>query len=213
MAKKLKILIADDHAIFRRGLKDIFMEHFPKVIVGEAEAGESALEQVRKVDWDLVMLDVTMPGRNGVDILRDIKLLRPKLPILVLSMHPEEQYAVRVLKAGAVGYITKIKAPLEVIGAVETVLAGGKYISPTLTEQLMEQSQPGAVKLPHERLTNREYQVMCLTPSGKSLKEIADDLSISVQTVSTHRARIFKKMGLHTSAELIRYALENKLVD
>jgi two-component system, NarL family, invasion response regulator UvrY len=213
MAKKLRILIADDQAIFRRGLKDIFVDYFPKVTVGEAEAGESALELVRKANWNLVMLDVTMPGRNGVDVLREIRRLRPALPVLGLSMHPEEQYAWRVLKAGAVGYITKMKAPLEVISAVETVLAGGKYISPTLTEQLMEQSQPDAEKLPHERLTNREYQVMCLTPSGKSLKEIAGELSISVQTVSTHRARILKKMGLHTSAGLIRYALENRLVD
>jgi two-component system, NarL family, invasion response regulator UvrY len=163
MAKKLKILIADDHAIFRRGLKDIFEEHFPKVTVGEAEAGESALEQV--------------------------------------------------LKAGAVGYITKMKAPPVVIKAVERVLAGGKYISPRLAERLKEQSQSSAEKLPHERLTNREYQVLCLAPSGKSLKEIAGELSISVQTVSTHRARILKKMGMNTSAELIRYALENRLVD
>jgi two-component system invasion response regulator UvrY len=213
MAKKLKILIADDHAIFRRGLKDIFLEHFPRVAVGEAEAGESALEQVRRDNWNLVILDVTMPGRNGVEVLQEIRRLRPALPVLVLSVRPEEQFALRVLKAGAAGYITKMKAPLVVIKAVEKVLAGGKYISPTLAEHLKEQSQSSAEKLPHERLTNREYQVMCLTPSGKSLKEIADELSISIQTVSTHRSRILKKMGLHTSAELIRYALENRLVD
>jgi two-component system invasion response regulator UvrY len=213
MAQKLKILIADDHAIFRHGLKDIFEKYFPTVTVGEAETGQGTLEQVRKSNWDLVVLDVTMPGRNGVDVLREIKLLRPILPILVLSMHPEEQYAMRVLQAGAVGYLTKMKAPLEVIKVVETVLAGNKYVSPALAEHLMEQSHHGAEKLPHERLTNREYQIMRLAPSGKSLKEIASELSISIQTVSTHRARILKKMGLHNSVELIRYALENKLVD
>ena len=213
MAQKLKILIADDHAIFRHGLKGIFEKYFPKVTVGEAETGQGALEQVRKANWDLVVLDVTMPGRNGVDALREIRRLRPALPVLGLSMHPEEQYAMRVLQAGAVGYVTKMKAPLEVIKAVERILAGDKYVSPALAEHLMKQSQPGAEKLPHERLTNREYQVMRLAPSGKSLKEIAGELSISIQTVSTHRARILKKMGLHNSAELIRYALENKLVE
>jgi DNA-binding NarL/FixJ family response regulator len=148
-----------------------------------------------------------------VDVLREIRQIRPALPVLMLSMHPEEQYAVRVLKEGAAGYITKIKAPLEIVEAVKIVLAGNKYISPALSKRLMEQLKPGVKKPPHDRLSNREYQVMHLTCSGKSLKEIAGELSISIQTVSTHRARILKKMTLHTSAELIRYALENKLVD
>jgi DNA-binding NarL/FixJ family response regulator len=213
MAKKLKILIADDHAVFRHGLKDILTNHFPEVTIGEAETGRGTVEQVRKVGWNIVVLDVTMPGQNGVDVLREIKQIRPALPVLMLSMHPEEQFAMRVLQAGAAGYITKIKAPLEIVEAIKKVLADGKYISPTLTKRLMEQLKPGAKKLPHDRLSNREYQVMCLTTSGKSLKEIADELSISIQTVGTHRARILKKMGLHTSAELIRYALENDLID
>ena len=213
MAKKIKILIADDHAIFRLGLKEIFANHFPGVTIGEAGTGQDAIEQARKAAWNIVVLDVTMPGRNGVDVLREIRQIRPALPVLMLSMHPEEQYAVRVLKEGAAGYITKIKAPLEIVEAVKIVLAGNKYISPALSKRLMEQLKPGAKKPPHDRLSNREYQVMRLTCSGKSLKEIAGELSISIQTVSTHRARILKKMRLHTSAELIRYALENKLVD
>jgi two-component system, NarL family, invasion response regulator UvrY len=213
MAKKIKILIADDHAVFRRGLKDILTENFPGVIIGEAETGQDAVEQARKSVWNIVVLDVTMPGQSGVEVLLKIKQIRPALPILMLSMHPEEQYALRVLQAGAAGYITKIKAPLEIVKAIKRVLAGGKYISPSLTKRLMEQLQPGAEKLPHDRLSNREYQVMHLTCSGKSLKEIAGELAISIQTVSTHRTRILKKMGLHTSAELIRYALENELVD
>jgi two-component system, NarL family, invasion response regulator UvrY len=213
MAKKLKILIADDHAVFRRGLKDILTEHFPGMTIGEAETGQGAVEQVRKVGWNILVLDVTMPGRNGIEVIREIRQIRPALPILMLSMHPEEQYAMRVLQAGAVGYITKIKAPLEIVEAIKKVLAGGKYISSTLIARLKKQLKPGAEKLPHERLSNREYQVMCLSTTGKSLKEIAGELSVSIQTVSTHRARILKKMGLHSTAELIRYALENNLID
>jgi len=213
MAKKIKILIADDHAVFRRGLKDILTEHFPGVIIGEAETGQAAVEQVRKASWHIVVLDVTMTGQGGVEVLLNIKQIRPALPVLMLSMHPEEQYALRVLQAGAAGYITKIKAPLEIVKAIKRVLTGGKYISPSLAGRLMAQLKPGAEKLPHDRLSNREYQVMHLTSSGKSLKEIGGELSISIQTVSTHRMRILKKMGLHTSAELIRYALENELVD
>jgi two-component system, NarL family, invasion response regulator UvrY len=213
MAKKIKILIADDHAIFRLGLKEILANHFPGVTIGEAETGQDAIEQARKAAWNILVLDVTMPGRNGVYVLREIRQIRPALPVLMLSMHPEEQYAVRVLKEGAAGYITKIKAPLEIVEAVKIVLAGDKYISPALSKRLMEQLKPGAKKLPHDRLSNREYQVMHLTCSGKSLKEIAGELSISIPTVSTHRTRILKKMGLHSSAGLIRYVLENELAD
>jgi len=213
MAKKIKILIADDHAVFRHGLKDILANHFPGAAIGEAGTGQDAIGQVRKAAWNIVVLDVTMPGRNGVDVLREIRQIRPALPILMLSMHPEEQYAMRVLKAGAAGYIAKIKAPLEIVEAAKIVLAGKKYISPALAGRLMEQLKPGAEKLPHDRLSNREYQVMHLTSSGKSLKDISGELSISIQTVSTHRMRILKKMGLHTSAGLIRYALKNELAD
>lgn len=154
-----------------------------------------------------------MPGLSGVEVLLKIEQIRPALPILMLSMHPEEQYAQRLIKAGAAGYITKIKAPLEIVKAIKQVLAGGKYISSSLVKRLLEPLKPGAEKLPHDRLSNREYQVMHLTCSGKSLKDIAGKLAISIQTVSTHRARILKKMGLDTSAALIRYALENKLMD
>jgi DNA-binding NarL/FixJ family response regulator len=213
MAKKIKILIADDHAIFRHGLKDILAKHFPGATVGEAATGQAALEKMREADWDIVVLDVTMPGRNGVDVLREMKQIKPALPVLVLSMHSEEQYAIRVLKEGAAGYITKIKAPPELVEAVKRVLAGGKFISPALAEGLVAGSRPRREKPLHERLSCREFQVMCLLPSGKSLKAIAGELSVSIQTASTYRARILKKLGLGSTAELIRYTLENELVD
>jgi DNA-binding NarL/FixJ family response regulator len=211
--KTIAILIADDHAVFRRGLKDILEENFPGAIIGEAETGQGAIELVRNAIWNIVVLDVTMPGQSGVEVLKQIGQIRPALPILMLSMHPEEQYALRLLKAGAAGYITKIKAPLEIVKAIKRVLAGNKYISPSMTERLREKLKPGAEKLPHDRLSNREYQVMHMTCAGKTLKDIAGALAISIQTVSTHRARILRKMGLHTSAGLIRYAVENDLVD
>jgi len=213
MAKKIRILVADDHAIFRHGLKDILLEHFPGVSIGEAETGRDLLERVRKARWDLVLMDVTMPGGNGIDVLQEIRQVKPAPPVLVLSMHPEEQYGIRMLKAGAAGYLTKIQAPLEIVGAIKRVLAGGKYVSSTLAGRLLAQMKPGTDKLPHDRLSKREHQVMRLLPSGKSLKAIAAELSVCSQTVSTHRTRILKKMGLHSNAGLIRYAVENGLVD
>jgi DNA-binding NarL/FixJ family response regulator len=213
VAKKLKILIADDHAVFRHGLKDILAKNFPGAVIGEAATGLGALEQIRRARWDIAVLDVAMPGKNGIHVLAASRQIRPALPILMLSMHAEEQYALRALQAGALGYLTKLHAPLAIVEAIKTILAGGKYISSSITARLTARLKPGAETLPHERLSNREYQVMCLAPSGKSLKDIAGQLAISVQTVSTHRARILKKMGLQTSADLIRYVLENRLVD
>ena len=209
----MNILIADDHAIFRRGLREILAEHFAGATFGEAATAQAALEQVWTKKWDVVLLDVTMPGRSGVDILQEIRKERPALPVLMLSGHSEEQYGVRVLQAGAAGYMTKLKAPSELVDALKTVLAGGKYISPAIADKLVSQLQPGAQKPPHERLSEREYQVMKLIASGKSMKEIAAELSVSFQTVSTHRTRILKKMNLRTLGELIRYAVENQLVD
>jgi DNA-binding NarL/FixJ family response regulator len=209
MPEKLRILIADDHAIFRHGLKDILSKHFSGAAITEAENGVAALELVRKKNWDAVILDVTMPEQNGVDVLRQIKRLKPATPVLMLSMHPEDQYAVRVLAEGAAGYITKIKAPLELVEAVKRSLTGGKYISPALADRMVAQLKPGREKPPIECLSRRQYQILRLIPSGKSLKEIADDLSVTVQTVSTHRARLLKKMGFRSNAELIRYALEH----
>lgn len=209
----MRILIADDHAVFRHGLKDILARHFAGVSFGEVDTAQSALEAVWNQPWDIVVLDVSMPGRSGVEILHDIHQARPKLPVLVLSMHPEEQYALRVLEAGASGYITKIKAAQDLVDAVEKVLAGGKYISSKVADELVNQLRPGARKTPHEKLSNREFQIMRLTAQGKATKDIALELSISLQTVSTHRARILKKLGLQSTAELIRYAVQNDLID
>jgi two-component system invasion response regulator UvrY len=209
----MKILIADDHAVFRHGLKDILAKRFEGATFGEAQTAQAALEAVWSQAWNVLVLDITMPGRSGLEIINHIRQAQPKLPILVLSMHPEEQYAIRVLEAGADGYVTKIKAPAELVEAIEKLLAGGKYISPAIAERLVHHLRSGASKHPHERLSNREYEVMRLIASGQSMKNIAHDLSISLQTVSTHRFRMLKKMGLRNIAELIRYAVENKLIE
>lgn len=203
----------DDHAIFRHGLKDILTSHFSEVIVGEADNGQCALQHVGKTNWDIVILDVTMPGQNGVEVLREIKRRKPMIPVLMLSMHSEEQYAVRVLTAGASGYITKIRGLTEIVEAVEKALTGGKYISPALAERMVAELSPNAAKPAFERLSKRQHQLMQMIPSGKSLKEIAAELSLTTQTVSTHRARLLKKIGLSNNAELIRYAVENGFVD
>jgi DNA-binding NarL/FixJ family response regulator len=209
----MKILIADDHSVFRHGLKDILARQFPGAAFGEAETGQAALEQVWQKHWDVVVLDVTMPGRSGVEILKEIKQTRPKLPVLMLSMHAEEQYGVRVLEAGAAGYVTKLRAPHEVVDAIQRVLAGGKYVTPAIAEKLINRLQTSSRKLPHERLSHREYQVLQMIASGESMKQIAQQLSVSPQTISTHRARMLKKLALHSTAGLIRYAVQNRLVD
>ncbi len=209
----MKILLADDHAIVRHGLRDLLTKEYPTAEFGEVDTAQATLEQVWKHTWDVVVLDVTMPGRSGLDVLKEIKQCQPKLPVLVLSMHSEEQYAVRVLKAGASGYVTKVRAGAELVMAVKKVLAGGKYISAAVAESLADHLGPGEDLPPHERLSNREYQILRMIASGQSIKAIAAELSLSLQTVSTHRARMLKKMGLRRTAELIRYALENKLVD
>jgi DNA-binding NarL/FixJ family response regulator len=208
----MRILIADDHAVFRRGLKEILAERYPGAAFGEAESSQAALEQVWKAAWDVMVLDITMPGRSGVEILKEIKHAQPNLPVLMLSVHPEEQYAVRVLEAGAAGYLTKLQAPHELVEAIKQVLAGGQYISPRIAEQLVDRLREGEQRPPHERLSNREFEILKLIAVGKSMKDIAHELSVSPQTVSTHRARILKKMGLLTTAALVRYAVENKLV-
>lgn len=208
----IRILIADDHAIFRRGLKDILQEELPRTTFGEADDARTTLERVRQKCWDIVVLDVSMPGRSGVEVLQEIKHTQPKVPVLILSTYPEEQYATRMLKAGAAGYITKVNAPKEVVHAVQRILAGGKYVSPSLAEKLATELQMGAEGAPHERLSHREYEIMSLIAAGKTVKEIASELSLSVATVSTHRARMLKKMGLRTNAQVMRYAMQNRLV-
>lgn len=209
----MRILIADDHAVFRRGLRETIRETFPKATFGEAKSAAEALDWVRRHDWEIVILDISMPGRSGLDILDELKRLRPKLPILFLSMYPEAQYARRVLKAGAAGYLTKESIPEELQTAVRRVVAGGRYVSATLAERLAYDLGSG-VDLPvHELLSDREFQVLRMIASGKTVKEIADEISLSIKTVSTYRTRILEKTGMKTTADLIRYALQSQLVD
>jgi DNA-binding NarL/FixJ family response regulator len=209
----MRILIADDHEIFRHGLRGVLADEFPAAEIGEAKDEQQTLDLAWKQKWDIVVLDITMPGRGGIEVLKEIKQARPKTPVLILSMHPEEEYATRVLKAGASGYITKANASKEVVGAIQKIVAGGKYVSSALAEKLATAVQLGAESQPHERLSDREYEVMRRIAMGKAVKEIASELSLSVQTVSTHRARLLKKMGLSNNAEVMRYAIRNKLVD
>jgi len=209
----MKVLIADDHAVFRRGLRETLAEAFSRVTFGEARTALETLEHVRHQDWDVVILDISMPGKSGLDILDDLKRLRPRLPILFLSMHPEEQFARRALKSGAAGYLTKDSVTEELKEAVRKILGGGRYVSATLAEKLALDLRPGADTPLHELLSDREFQVLRMIASGKAVKDIAEQLSLSVKTVSTYRARILEKTGMKTNAELIRYALQTHLVD
>jgi len=209
----MRVLIADDHAVFRRGLKETISEAFPKVAFGEAKSAQEALEHARVRDWDIVILDISMPGKSGLDILNDLKRLRPRLPILLLSMHPEEQYARRALKAGASGYLTKESVPEELKLAVRKIVAGGRYVSSTLAETLASDLRKGVDVPVHEILSDREFQVLRMIASGKTVKQIADEIGLSVKTVSTYRARILEKTDLKTTAALIRYAFQAQLVD
>jgi DNA-binding NarL/FixJ family response regulator len=209
----VRILIVDDHSIIRQGLKQILAEAFPGAEFGEAGNAQGALEQIWKSPWHVVLLDITMPGKSGLDVLKQMVEARPGVAVLVLSMHPEDQYAIRVLKTGASGYITKNTASEEVVGAVRKVLAGGKYVSAALAESLAGSLNAPAGKAPHELLSDREYQVLGLIAIGKTVKEISFDLSLSVKTVSTYRTRILEKMKFKTNADMIRYAVREKLVD
>jgi DNA-binding NarL/FixJ family response regulator len=208
----LKILLADDHAIMRKGLKDVLVESLGPVEVGEAATGRDALEAVRKQAWDVVVLDVNLPDKNGIEVLKEMKALRPSMPVVVLSLHPEDQYAVRMLKAGAAGYLTKESAPEQLVTAVHKALAGGTYVSAALAEQLAAGlGTPSAEPL--ATLSDREMEVLCLIAGGKTPTDIADTLALSVKTVSTYRARLLEKLNLKTTADLIRYALDHKLVE
>ena len=208
-----RILIADDHAILRRGLKEILVREFGSLECGEAGNAQQVLSEVQRHDWDLVILDVTMPGRSGLDILQDLKGLRPKLPVLVLSVFPETQLGRRALKAGASGYMNKESAPEELIMAVRRALGGGVYVSPVLAEVLARDLGRPADEPLHERLSNRELEVLRLLGSGKTISQIAELLNLSATTVSTYRAHILEKMNMTTTAELMNYALRNQLVD
>lgn len=209
----LKVLIADDHAVVRQGLKQILADAFRHATFGEAQNAQEALELVWEKTWDIVILDINMPGRSGLDVLRELKKARPSLRVLVLSVYPEDQFAIRVLKAGASGYMGKETASEELIRAIRKVLDGGRYVSATLAEKLALNLSAPEKKAVHELLSNREYEVMSMIASGKTVKQIALKLSLSVKTISTYRARILEKMELTTTVELIHYAIQNRLVE
>lgn len=210
----MKILITDDHAVLRRGLKQILEDGFGKMLqFGEASTAGEAIAQVAKQPWDLVVLDITMPGRSGLDALKEIKSVRPDTRVLVLSVHSEDQFAVRVLKAGAAGFLNKDSAPEELVKAARKVINGGRYVSSSLAEKLVGTLEKKNLEFPHQQLSDREFQVLRAIGSGRTVSEIAGDLSLSVKTVSTYRTRILEKMGLGTNAELTRYCFEHKLVE
>ena len=209
----IKIIIADDHAIVRKGLRQILEETMEMIVSDEAENGFELLDKLRKGTFDVVILDITMPGKNGLDTLKDIKAEFPKLPVLVLSVHSEDQYAIRTLRSGAAGYINKKSAPEELIQAIRIVSTGRKYISPSVADALVTNLTPSADKPPHELLSDREYQVMCMIASGKSVSTISKDLCLSVKTISTFRAHILRKMNMKDNAEITHYAIKNQLVD
>ena len=208
----IRILMADDHSIVRQGLKHILLEEWAGATFGEASNVAALLPLFRKASWNFVLLDINMPGRSGLDVLRDLHQEKPQIPILVLSGHPEDQYAVRVLKAGACGYLPKETAPDELIKAVRKVLDGGKYVSDSLAEQLACGLGDNNQKAPHESLSDREYQVLCLLSTGRTPTAIAGELMLSIKTISTFRARVLSKMNMKTNAELMHYAIQNALV-
>ena len=208
----MRILIVDDHAVVRYGVKNILDQQLDESEFGEAGTAYEALKLVSEERWDAVLLDISLGGRNGLEVLREMKQIRPRLPVLIFSMHSEEEYARRAFKTGAAGYITKGTSRSEVIKAINKVVGGGRYITPALAEYLVLDMQRGTDKPPHESLSDREFEVMCLIASGKTVSQIAELLSLSDKTISTYRARILEKMSMKTNAELTHYAIKNKLV-
>jgi DNA-binding NarL/FixJ family response regulator len=208
----IKVIIVDDHPVVRRGLKQILQEEPDVKVVGEAESAQEALKIIRAIDCDAVVLDISLPGASGVEILKQLKHEYQKLPVLILSVHPEEQYAVRVMKAGASGYLTKESAPEQLVKAIRKIISGGKYISSSLAERLFTDIDASG-KPRHEKLSDREFEIMRMIASGKAIKTIAEELYLSEKTVSTYRTRLLEKMGMTTNAEIISYALKNKLID
>lgn len=211
--RDMKILLIEDHVIFRRGLKEFLTEALGAVEFGEDGTAQEGLDSVWREKWDLVILDITLPGRNGLEFLKQLKQERAQLPVLVVSAHPEEEYTFRSLRAGAAGYVAKTKAATELEAAVKKVLAGGVYVSSPMAEKLAQRVRMGSSVAAHERLSDREFEILRLLAAGKRGKAIAADLSLTVQTVSTHRANILKKLGLNSIADLVRYAVEHGLVD
>ena len=208
----LRILLVDDHPSFRRGVKEILTEGLESVKIGEAGDAQHMLDLVRERKWDLVIMDITLPGRSGLDAVKELKDSAPSLPVLVLTMHPEDQYAIRMFKAGVDGYVNKVSAPAELVRAIKNVLTGGQYVSTELAEKLALTLKAGTDQSPHERLSDREYQVLCMLASGLTVSDIAKSVNLSVTTVSTYRARILEKMSMKNNAELTRYAVDAGLV-
>ncbi len=211
--EKIKILIADDHAIVREGLKQIVAEEKDILVAGEAENSDQMMDLLEKEKWSLVVLDINMPGKSGLEALKDIKLQYPGLPVLILSMFSEDQYGIRAIKAGASGYLKKVSAPTELVTAIRKIVAGGKYINSSLAEKLADKFGDTGKAFLHENLSDREYQIMCNIALGKSAEEIAQELSISINTVYTYRNRILDKMSMKSNVELTQYVLSNKLVE
>lgn len=207
------ILVVDDHAVVRQGVRQILSEQFRDATIGEAASAQEMMEQLRLHNWDIVVLDVGMPGKSGLDALKEVKQASPKLPVLVLSAYPEDQLARRMLKAGAAGYLNKDSAPNELVRALRKILGGGKFVSAAVAELLASNLDDHFEKPLHEQLSDREYQVMCLIAVGRSLKEIADDLCVGISTINTYRARILEKMQMRNNTELTHYAIENRLVN
>lgn len=209
----IHILIADDHAIVRKGLKEALAEQLDDLSFGEAQNAPETLERVAAKKWDVLLLDIHMEGRSGLEVLDDIRRIAPRLPVLMLTMYPEEVFAVRAIRAGAAGYLNKKSAPEELVAAIRKVLDGGRYVSASLAERLAGELNRSQTGLPHESLSNRELQVLRLIASGKTLKDIATELSLSIKTVGTYHIRVLQKMGMQSDVEITRYALQNKLVD
>ncbi len=209
----IRILIVDDHYLLRQGLKAVLSEHFECIIFGDASNAHEALDISDKEPWDVIILDVSMPGRGGLDVLRELRDRIPKVPVIILSSYPEEQMALRVLKLGAASYIQKTGIGEELVGSVEAALRGDKYITPSIAQRLalhLEHDQLGAA---HDALSEREYQVMCLLAFGKTVKEVGSELSLSVKTISTYRVRILEKMRLRNNSQLMHYAMRHRLVE
>lgn len=209
----IQVLVADDHPLLRSGLKHVLQQEPDFGPPGEAENSEQVLERLEERNWDVVVLDIAMPDRNGLETLSEIRKRHPTIPVLILSMHPEEQYAIRAIKAGASGYLTKSNAATELVRAIRRILAGKKYVSPALAEVLANVIKSGEARPLHEILSDREYHVVCAIASGKSVSVIAAETQLSVKTISTYRARALEKMNMHSNAELTRYAIRNGLVD
>lgn len=209
----IRILIADDHAIVREGLKQIVGEETDMKVMGEASNANEMFDLLKKDKWSIVVLDINMPGKSGLEALKEMRILYPSLPVLILSMYTEEQYGLRAIKAGAAGYLKKVSAPDELVKAIRKIVSGGRYINESLAEKLASMFESKTRAFPHETLSDREYQIMCRIAAGKTAEEIADEISISINTVYTYRNRILEKMNMKSNVELTQYVIHNKLIE